>query len=130
MRGQSTTVDTPPPSTKHVPPESGRRKANPSTTRTTADDARLLPRHREPSPLLDRHQLERAQAAVLIDSLATNTSHALPLRHELTKPGDTEQLRGIPVLGAAAGATADSLPHVEGARRADRAAVLRAKTRL
>lgn len=120
--------DTPPPPKKHVPLGSDRRKATPSITHTTIDDARLLPRHREPSPILDRRRLERDQATALLDVMATNTSAALPLRHELTKPGDTAQLRGIPVLGAGAGAIRDTLPHLEGPRRADRLSDLRART--
>lgn len=119
----------PPHPTQLVPLGTHRRKASAAITRTTSDDARLLPRHREPSPILDRRRLEREQATALLDVLATNTGDKLPLRHELTKPGDTAQLRGIPVLGAGAGAIRDTLPHIEAARRIDAAIKLRDKTR-
>lgn len=60
------------------------------------DDARLLPRLR--NPLAERRAMERAQAGVLLAALEANPTASLPLRHELTKPGDKDALRGLPAV--------------------------------
>lgn len=41
-------------------------------------------------------------------------------KYEQTKGGTPDELRGIPVIGAGAGAKPDTVPHIEGIRRADR----------
>ena len=70
---------------------------------TNVDDARLLPRLRKAvTPLspewLDRARMERQQAKVLMAALDANPDAVMPLRHALTKPGDSEQLRGLPAI--------------------------------
>jgi len=114
-----------PPLTPQVPLQPARR----TTSRGAGDDARLLPRHRaNDTPVLERRRLERAQAAAVLDSLATS-DEPLPLRHELTKPGDADQLRGIPAIGrSVAGATPGSNPESETIKRLMRAANLHERT--
>lgn len=81
-------------------------------------------------PSLDRRRLERAQAAALLDSLATN-DEPMPLRHELTKPGDADQLRGIPAIGrSVAGAIPGSNPESETIARMMRTEKLQQATAL
>lgn len=63
------------------------------------DDARLLPRYRQASPLLEHHRMIRAQSAALMAALDADPDATPPLKHELTKPGDAEALRGIPAIG-------------------------------
>lgn len=71
---------------------------------TSLDEARLLPRVRVPSELLERRRLERRQAAALDAAIAAEPEgKPLPLRYELTKPGDPRQLRGIPAIGRGVG---------------------------
>lgn len=108
----------------HVPLHSATRKSH----RGAGDDARLLPRHRADTPSLEKRRLERAQAAVVLEALATN-DEPLPLRHELTKPGDADQLRGIPAIGrSVAGAIPGSNPETETIARMMRAARLTERT--
>lgn len=72
--------------------------------------------------------MERAQAAVVLDSLTTS-DEPLPLKHELTKPGDADALRGIPAIGRnVAGAIPGSNPETETIARIMRADRLRQRT--
>lgn len=65
--------------------------------------------------------MERLQSAVLLDALADQPDAKVPLRHELTKPGDPLALRGIPAIGrGVGGAVAGTQPEREALR--DRAA--------
>jgi hypothetical protein len=66
---------------------------------SSVDEARLLPRFRERSPILDRRSMLRAQAAVLRDAVEATPEKPEPIRRELTKPGDPQRLRGIPAIG-------------------------------
>lgn len=103
--------------------------ASRKASRGLSDDARLLPRHRpSETPSLDRRRLERAQATALLETLQTNTSDTLPLRHELTKPGDKQALRGVPLVGAGAGAIWGTSPHGAGLARLSRADDIRERT--
>lgn len=68
----------------------------PRSAKNEIDDARLLPRHR--NPLADRRAMERAQAGALLAALEANPTASLPLRHALTKPGDKDALRGLPAV--------------------------------
>lgn len=90
------------------------------TSNPSSDDARLLPRFRAgSSALLERQRLERRQAAVLLSVVEDEPEgKPLPLRHELTKPGDPRALRGIPAIGrAVGGAIAGTQPEREVTRR-------------
>jgi hypothetical protein len=75
----------------------------PKNSPTSLDEARLLPRFRDTSPLLERRRMLRIQAKVLADAIAANPDKPLPLRRELTKPGDPRRLRGIPAIGPSVG---------------------------
>lgn len=44
-------------------------------------------------------------------------------KYEMTKPGDPDAMRGVPLVGAAAGAKPETVPHIEGVRRADRSRI-------
>lgn len=67
----------------------------------TVDDARLLPRVRTSATLLDRHRLERAQAAALEEAMRDEpTGKPLPGAAVTAAPGD---LRGIPVQAEGVG---------------------------
>lgn len=72
--------------------------------------------------------MRRAQAQALTDSFGQDDQAKRPLRHELTKPGDPLALRGIPLVGAAAGAIWETSPHVEAERRLMRAHRLSERT--
>lgn len=70
------------------------------------DEARILPRYRDTSPLLERHRLRRQQAIALAEAASVT-----PLQKRVVKaePGD---LRGIPVIGAGVGgASPGTSPH-------------------
>lgn len=70
------------------------------------DLARLLPHLRDPSysPLLARRLRDREQARILDESVADEKDgKPLPLRQEITKPGDPRRLRGIPAIGPGVG---------------------------
>lgn len=112
-----------PPLTPQVPLQPARR----TPSRAPGDDARLLPRHRD-QPSLERRRLERAQAQAVLESLTTS-DEPLPLRHELTKPGDADALRGIPAIGrSVAGAIPGSNPEQETIKRLMRADSVRQRT--
>lgn len=60
----------------------------------TIDEARILPRLRPSSGILEQHRMRREQATVLIENVAEYKP-----KNALTKPGDPRQLRGIPAIG-------------------------------
>lgn len=70
------------------------------------DEARILPRYRDASPLLERHRLKRQQAIALAETAGDTP---LPKRVTKAEPGD---LRGIPVIGpGVGGASPGTSPH-------------------
>lgn len=76
--------------------------------------------------MADRAHMEKRQAAILVEALDAHPQRSL--RHEITKPGDPLALRGVPLVGAAAGAIWETAPHVEAIRRIARAERLREQT--
>jgi hypothetical protein len=77
------------------------------TDKPSLDEARLLSRFRKKQ--LDAEQAEKVRKAV---QESRNDEELQPRQHELTKPGDPRQLRGIPCLAqGVGGAIAGSLPH-------------------
>lgn len=89
----------------------------PPTSVVRPDMSHLLPRFRTANPLADRAHMERRQAQVLTEALDADPSRKMPLRFELTKPGDPLALRGVPLVGAAAGAISHTQPENETVRR-------------
>lgn len=101
-----------------------------STLSMDANQARLLPRYR-PAGVLELRSRDRKQAAVLSNALILDPDAKLPLRDELTKPGDPDALRGIPAIGMSVrGVIGGSDPFDETARRDEQARRLREKTEL
>lgn len=77
-----------------------------SVRREPVDEARLLERFRQACAA--RIQIVKIQQAV---TESREDDEQKP-RHELTKPGDPEKLRGIPVIGrGVGGAIKGSSPH-------------------
>lgn len=73
----------------HAPPH-GR------STPSNADAHRLLPRFQGGGTFLERSRMERDQGQVLL--AAMDSQPTVALRYPLTKPGGTEELRGIPAI--------------------------------
>jgi hypothetical protein len=69
-------------------PSEGARRPSPAVAARTCD----------PTPTSGR-----AQGAALLEALDANPDAVLPLRHELTKPGEAEALRGMPMLSKGVG---------------------------
>ena len=91
------------------------------------DEARLLPRLRPSGQFLQQSRLHRAQAQLLANTVDVEDSPNL--RHELTKPGDAEALRGIPAIGrSVSGVIAQTHPEQETIRRISQRERLRERT--
>ena len=82
------------------------------------DTARLLPRFRARSPLLERARMVEEQAAVLREAVAESSEalHLAPGR----AGGDPRTLRGIPVIARAVGGVSPGTqPEAETIRRSE-----------